>query len=293
MRPSAIQRLTATAILAATVGIFVLASPSSIAQMAAATPAAGAPKGIQAVTKPSRDVTISFVHPGRVLNILVDVGEDVKAGQVLAQQDDAEERAALAIDESKANDETTIAAQEAIRDQAQNEMKRMEDAATGVGVSELEKARLEYVVDVAKVAISKVQHTQDQLKFKQSAIALEKLKIIAPVDGVIAQRMLEAGESADGGNMKALRIVQLDPLRVEVPVPTLLARKLKKDDAADVTFSDGVVRQGKVAIVFPVGDAASNTIMVRIEVPNKDKLQSGEKVFVNFSAATAAVAAKP
>ena len=73
--------------------------------------AADAPSGdgwIDAITKPSQDVTLSFVRPGRVVTIKVKEGDEVQKGDVLAQQDDSEESKALALYKSKAEDMTQV-----------------------------------------------------------------------------------------------------------------------------------------------------------------------------------------
>jgi RND family efflux transporter MFP subunit len=273
--------------IAGGIAAIIIAGALSVSTMQAQD--AARPKGYQAVTKPSMDVILSFVHPGRVAEMLVDVGDEVKANQLLAREDDTEEQAALAIDESKAKDDTTVTAQQKIAAEKAMSAKRMQESGTGVGVLELEDALLQADVEQAKVKLSVVQHLQDELKFKQSSIAVEKMKLYSPINGIVAQRLLEVGESADGGDMKALRIVQLDPLRIEVPVPILESRKLKEGGSADVAFADKV-RTGKIVRIFPVGDAASETLLVRVEIPNPDKLSSGEKVFVNFAPAAAGVA---
>ncbi len=250
------------------------------------------PKGYQAVTKPNKEVEVSFDHPGRIVDITVVEGDEVKAGQVLAQQDDLEEQAALAIDKSKADDETTIEAQKKVAAEKAMAAQRTKESGTGVGALELEDALLQADVEQARVKLSVVQHEQDQLKYKQTLIAVEKMKLLCPIDGVVSKLIMEKGESADGGNMKAMVIVQLDPLRIDVAVPILEARKLKEGSPAEVTFADKV-RTGKVVKYSPVGDAASETILVRVEVPNPEKLTTGEKVFVNFAPAAPGVAAKP
>jgi len=108
------------------------------------------------------------------------------------------------------------------------------------------------------------------------------LKLVCPIEGVVAQLMVHQGETVDAGSMKVMRVVQVDPLWVEVPVPIQQARQLKQGDEAQVTFTDKQARPGKVALVFPVGDAASGTINVRVEIPNPQKLQPGENVSVQF-----------
>lgn len=253
-----------------------------------------APAGYPAITKPSKDLTISFVRPARVEEVLVAKGDWVKAGQLIARQNDLEEQASLSIDKKKAEDTTSIDAETAVREQKAKDAERMEKSG-GVGILELQNAQLEVKVADARILMAKSQHEQDQLKLQATTLAVEKLKVYAPIDGVIAEEFLKAGESADGGNMKLVRIVQLDPLWIEVPVPVLQARKIHKDDAATVTGADGKDHTGKVVVVSPVADSASDTILVRVEMPNPQKISSGETVYVNFGPAPVQVgaAAKP
>ena len=61
---------------------------------------------IAAITRPSEDVTLSFVMPGRIAKVLVKEGDEVKAGQLLVQQDDAAELVQL--EQLKAEAEDTV-----------------------------------------------------------------------------------------------------------------------------------------------------------------------------------------
>ena len=67
---------------------------------------AGVHAEVQAVTKPSVDVTLSFTHPGRVAEVLVKEGDQVTADQIVAKEDDTEEMAALAVAQAQADDNT-------------------------------------------------------------------------------------------------------------------------------------------------------------------------------------------
>jgi multidrug efflux pump subunit AcrA (membrane-fusion protein) len=208
---------------------------------------------------------------------------------MVARLDDREEQAALAIDKSKADDETTIVAQQKIADEKEIAAKRMKTSGAGGAVGELElmDALLQADVEKAKVELSRTQHEQDVLKYKQTQIAVEKLKLYSPIDGIVAQRLLEKGESADGGNMKALVVVQVNPLRIDVPVPIMEAAKLPIGTEAEVNFADKAAK-GKVTRSSPVGDAASGTVIVRVEVENPENRKTGEKVSVSFPSAVAA-----
>jgi RND family efflux transporter MFP subunit len=238
------------------------------------------PKGLQAITKPSKDIVVSFVRPGRIVDMVVSKGDEVKTGQLIAQLDDREERAALARDKRVAEDDTEIKAEEVIHEQKVRDVEKMK--LYSGSVTEIENAILEEKVEAARLQIAKVKREDAALKLAETTIVVEKLKLVAPISGTVAEEYLKAGESADGGNMKAVRIVQLDPLWAEVPVPYLQAIKFNKGDPVLATFSDGKERAGNVVVVSPVGDAASETILVRVAIPNPEKKPSGENIFVNF-----------
>ncbi len=239
-------------------------------------------KGYPAITIPSKEAVMSFVRPGRVAEVLVKKGDAVKAGQLLARQDDREEVAALKIDQRSAEDMTSINAETAVRDQKAKDYERM--TRSSVGILELQNAELEVKVADARILMAKAQHEKDQLKVEQTKISVEKLQLFAPNwDGIVAEEFLQPHESADGGNMKVIKIVQLDPIRMEVPVPILKARTLKVDDLATVTAEDGEKHAGKVVLIPKLGDAASDTLLVRVEMPNPDKkIEAGQTVHVTF-----------
>jgi multidrug efflux pump subunit AcrA (membrane-fusion protein) len=262
------------------------ASAAATSLRAADNPPPDSPKGLQAISKPSKDIVLSFVRPGRIVEMLVSKGDEVTQDQIIARQDDAEERAALAQDKLQADDVTRLNAEQTIYKQKVKDAEKMQRFSSSQ--FEIDNSILEREIQAAKIKIAENDHAQAMLKYQQTSIAVEKLTLRAPITGTIAEEFLKAGESADGGNMKAVRIVQLDPLWAEVPVPFLQARRLNKGDTALVTFTDGKERAGKVVVVSPVGDSASETILVRIAIPNPEKIPSGENVFVQFP--TSAVA---
>ena len=57
-----------------------------------AVPTVSSAAGIEAITRPSEDVTLSFVTAGRIARVLVKDGDAVKAGQLLVGLDDEAER---------------------------------------------------------------------------------------------------------------------------------------------------------------------------------------------------------
>jgi RND family efflux transporter MFP subunit len=251
--------------------------------------AAGEPgKGLAANTRPSEERTLSFVRPGLIIEMSVKKGDTVKKDQVVARQDDKEERELLKAAEAEANSTTEIEAETAVLAADREELKNKRSAASAMEVRE---AELKVVVDEARIKLAIFKKQQAEFKFAANKAAIEKSKLISPIDGVVADVVMKEGEATNGQDMKVMRIVQNDPLKVEVPVPLQQARALKTDDPVQVLFSDGKTRVGKVVQKDIQADPASGTLNVRVDIPNPERLESGETVRVTFG--PSAVAGMP
>jgi RND family efflux transporter MFP subunit len=242
---------------------------------------AHAEKGIDAITKGSQDVTLSFDRPGRIVELPVKEGDTVKAGQLVAREDDSEEEAALSLAKITAEDMTTIKAEQAVLEQKRVDYDNLSRSHAG-STYEKDQARLEVTVEEAKVTLQKFQQTQNEFKYQQAKAATDKTKLFSPIDGVVQETKLQVGESVDVQNMKVVRIVKLDPLWIDVAVPFAQAEQLKLQDPAQVTLSDKEVRVGHVIYVAAVADSASDTLLVRVELPNPDQRKAGERVTVTL-----------
>lgn len=246
------------------------------------------PPTVPAYSKPSQDVTLTFSRPGRIAKMIVKEGDRVEKGQELAQLDDREERAQVAIDKSKAEDTTPIQVQEKIRDQKQVNYKRYlqvaEANAKGVSPLELDAARIDALVEEARVAMATMSHEQDVLKYEQTKVVLQKCTLVSPFAGWIEEIHLKDGESVDGNaNSKVVRVVNVDPLWIDASVPLTMARQVKTGDSAQVKFPEtDKTESGRVIFVGAVADAASETVVIRIELPNPNKRLAGEQVNVIF-----------
>ena len=84
--------------------------------------------GIRAVTRPSADIMLSFVQPGRIVFLPLKEGDAVKADQILVRQDDAAEQIQLAQLKAQAEDTTQI--QAAVR----RAIDRVGPAGPGIGL---------------------------------------------------------------------------------------------------------------------------------------------------------------
>ena len=202
-------------------------------------------EGITAITIPSADITLSFLQPGRIDSIPVMEGAKVKVDTLVMQQYNAAEVALFA--------------------QKKVDLKRLELARQRGATTDLE-----------------VEHAQ--LEVKITEIRVDNMRLLSPIDGFVEKIDVEVGESVQA-LADTIRIVRIDPLWIDVHVPQERAYTVKVGDSATVNFPKPQEESslGKVIFVSRAADAASSTLRVRIEVPNKSNRPAGECASIIFS----------
>ncbi len=259
-----------------------------ISMASLAAPGAGTPDTqIAAITDPSADVTLSFVQPGRVAEIHFKEGDKVKAEDVLAQLDDAVEQIRLAQLEAESENRTHILAAEASLAQKQVDLKKLQTAAERNAATELEVEHAKLGVRIAELSLklATFEHEQAQRKYDELKQQIYSMRLRTPIDGSIETIDVEKGESVDTAGSVA-RVVRIDPLWIDVPVPIAKTTNLKSGNSARVEFPEPFRNSmdGTIVFVGAVADAASGTLLVRVELPNKSHRPAGEHVRVSFSA---------
>ena len=259
--------------------------------MAAGGARAAAPEaGIEAVTKPSADVTLSFSRPGRVAEVRVREGDTVKPDDLLVRLDDEAERIEVDQLKAQADDLIRIKAAEAQVVQKKEDLKKLEWAGKEGAATqwEIEHARLEVVIGELSTDLARFNQRQDRYKYEVAKAQLDRMRLPSPVAGKVEEVMVEVGEAADP-NTKVIRVVKTDVLWADVPVPLAVGRTLVAGQMAQVEFpqSDGKGVDGKVLYAAAVADAASETLIVRVEISNPSGRPAGERVRVRFPAPAA------
>ena len=242
---------------------------------------------IRAITKPSADVAQSFVQPGRIAGVHFKEGDAVKAGQALIQQDDAAEQVLLAQLKAQSEDITQIRASEASLAQKKVDLQKLEKAAASNAATalEVEHAKLDVTIAQLSLDLARFEHAQAGRKYQEQKIRVENMQLKSPIDGYIEKIEVEVGESVNT-TIEVIRVVQVDPLWIDAPVPLAQAVGLKAGMTARVELAEsgkkGLIGEGRISFVGAVADAASGTLRVKIEVPNKARRPAGEHVLVSF-----------
>lgn len=242
----------------------------------AALPAAAAP--LACLIEPSEVVEVGSSVIGVLDRVQVDRGAVVRRGQPLAYIRSDVERAALSMTEVRAHAEAELKAAESNHEFARRNHVRATELKQKnfISAQALEQSETELKLAAQKIAQAREQQrlTQEELTLARAQVAQRVIK--SPIDGVVVERYLNAGERIE--ERPIVRLAKLDPLRVEVIVPAAHFKHVRPGMVATVRpeLPDTAGLEAKIVLVDKVVDTASNTFRVRLELPNPDnKLPAG------------------
>ncbi len=229
-----------------------------------------------------RLATVSAQITGTLTEVLIEEGDHVTKGQVLARLDDSGYRASL--DAAKAGEQATLAqvAQlQAQLAQATHDAARL-DALVGRGLVAKQTAEQARTAVATAAAQLNTQRKQVQVARAQTAAAqvnFDYTVVRAPFTGVITTKNAQVGEiispfSAGGGFTRTGigTIVDMDSLEVDVDVNEAYIGRVKSAMPAEAVldaYPDWKIPAHVIAIV-PTADRGKATIKVRVALEKKD-----------------------
>jgi RND family efflux transporter MFP subunit len=223
------------------------------------------------------ETTIYARVNGYVAKWLVDIGDHVKKGQVLAiietPELDAELQAARA--QLKAS-EAQVGARKAEAEFSKTTNERWRDSPKGVvSEQERESKKADYESSEARLYAANAQVNLDKSKVDQYNALTEFKQVKAPFDGTITERKIDIGNLVTAGSTTTTtplyRMAQTDPLRIFVDVPQSASGELMNAGApAEIraTGAVGGVFSGKIARSAESINAQARTMRVEVDMPN-------------------------
>lgn len=228
---------------------------------------------------------------GYVIKRLVDIGDVVKPGQLLAEIsapdiDDQLEQARANLELSKANLEFT----QANAKLAQITVVRFQGLAktNTVATQELDQAKATAETTAAQVASALASIHVNEAAVKRFADMQSFEKVAAPFAGVITARNVEVGDlvTADSTTRELFHLMRTDTLRVFVNVPQAFATSIATGHTAAVYRREEPEKQypGKVTRTADALDPNTRTLLTQVDVPNPDNvLRPGMYLQVKFN----------
>ena len=109
-------------------------------------------------------------------------------------------------------------------------------------------------------------------KLTSEAAINATLSVVAPRSATVVDIMVSPGQRVEQ-TASLIKLAQLSPLWVEIAVPASNVRAVRPGAKVEV---EGYATPGQVKLVSETADAATQTILVRAEVPNNGELRPGQ-----------------
>jgi RND family efflux transporter MFP subunit len=238
---------------------------------------------------------------GRLSEISVDLGSQVKKGQAIARVDQSDyrlrvEQAEAALQQARVRlglapagnsdrvdiEQTSLVRQAAaVLKEATLSHNRMVELWERNLIA---RAELDTAVSQLTVAEGRYQDSLEEVRNRQAVLLQRRSEleiarqqfadtvIYSPIDGAVRERQASIGQYLPAG-APVVTLVRTDPLRLRLAVPEREAGLVRAGQTVDLTVEgDANKYQGRVVRLSPVIAEDSRTLMIEAEVPNRQNL---------------------
>ena len=222
---------------------------------------------LDGVVEAVQKTTVSAQISGEVEAVFFDVDDYVEKGEVVVRLNDKQPAAKLKQAEAELNE-------------ARARLKEAQDEHARVKGVYQKQAVSKKAMDAAEAAMKAAQAKYEAAGagLEQAQEQLEYTRVRAPYSGIVTERHIEIGETAQPGK-KLVSGISLDHLRVKVDVPQSIINDVRESGSVTIESPGGDVIAVSDITVFPYAEPASHTFRVRLEF-NGDGLKLFPGMFV-------------
>ena len=205
---------------------------------------------------------------GRVKRLDVEVGERVKSGQVLGEMEpvDLDQRIRsqeAALKRAKA----ALSEAEARHSYAETQLRRFEKLFEVRSTSEESVTTKRQELRIADAGLSAAREELSRVGFDREALEAQRanLKLVAPVDGLVAQRNADPGTTVVAGQA-VVEVIDPQSLWINTRFDQISAAGLASDLPARVALRSrsGQQTEGRVLRVEPMADAVTEELLAKV-----------------------------
>jgi RND family efflux transporter MFP subunit len=229
-----------------------------------------------------RRATVSSKVTGKVMKVMLEEGQRVEAGQVIALLDDANWRAALAQSRAQLRQaEAGVGSAQTAFDDAKPIFERSEKqkAAAVISAQSFDESHAQFNVAHNNLLIAQRGLDAARAAVEVAERNLEDTVIRAPFAGIVTEKAAQPGEmvspiSAGGGFTRTGigTIVDMESLEVEVDVSENFINRVRPQQPVTIklnAYPDWDI-PGSVIAMIPTADRAKATVKVRIAIQHRD-----------------------
>ncbi|MCH8494681.1 MAG: efflux RND transporter periplasmic adaptor subunit [Balneolales bacterium] len=211
-----------------------------------------------------------------VIEVMVNNGDEVRAGQALVRLRDLEARERLAQAEANLQINQAQLRQTTARlDQQKTQLDRAKQLASRdmQSQSELEQLQAEVMALEATRQLNEAQVRQAQSIMNERSNELDVTVVKAPISGIVGQRNAEVGQQVSA-NARLFQIGDLSQMRIEVTLTERMLSQIRTGMRAQISspaFGDSVIT-ATVSRISPFLNPVTHTATAEIEVSNEGLL---------------------
>ena len=229
-------------------------------------------------TLPSRSSELGFKRGGEIAQVLVDIGDVVEKGQVLARLDS--QTLASNLEQAQANTalaQANLSAAKAEAQLAANTEKRFRTLREQGNTSKqiYDEAKLSFQTKRAQYQVAQANVKRAVAAANASKIALAEAAIRAPFDGIIQSRYMDEGTQILGGT-PAMKLIELGPIKAHVGVPSESLASLTIGERYNLSWN-GKAQPARLMAISPEVDPNTRTLNAVFKV-NADIIPIGAVV---------------
>jgi RND family efflux transporter MFP subunit len=238
------------------------------------------------VIEPRLKIELAAPTAGILAEVLVDRGDRVKKGEIVAKLDSTVEQATVELDKARAASGAAVASRRArakFLAVKNSRLLKLQSPGT-IAQAQLDEAAADLAVANADLAEAEDQQRIATLEYQRSMTILNQRMIRSPIDGLILERKLFAGEYAFD-QAPILVLAEVNPLNVEVYLPITSLEQIHAGMTALVHLAAPLRGDytAIVEVVDTVSDARSGTYGVRLTLPNLEyRTPAGVRCEVEF-----------
>ena len=235
-----------------------------------------------------QQVDVRASAEGVIEAVLVRRGDVVKKGDLLAKLSSGPERATLNLARSRATMEGELKAAETRVELAKKKWERADELhkRNFVSANAKDEAEAEYRLASEQWRAMQESRQLAEREVRRAEEVLAQRSVHSPVNGVVVALLLHPGELASSNQKDPiLKLMEIDPLHVELVLPVSQFGKIKRGQRARVVPEQpiGGSYTAYVEVVDMTVDAASGTFGVRLMLPNPgNRIPAGVKCRARF-----------
>lgn len=227
------------------------------------------------ISRSDQDVALSFRVSGVVNGIYVDVGDEIKAGTLVADLDATDYQVQLQqslADLQSAQTQISSSRAELYTSQANYQRVETLYENNSLPLSDFEEAKSSFEASESGYQASLAQVTSSQKQLESAQNQVNYTRLVAPISGIVTEKMVEENEQVNTGT-SIISISTDGKPEVEVGIPEVFIARINQGDKVKISFTTmpEVTFTGTVTEVGYSADASTTyPVTIQIDNPNPD-----------------------